>query len=155
VWGGGPTVVLDYTGDKIVAGIFANTIWSFGGTKGVNRYNTSLFQPFGNYNLGHGWFVYSDPVINVELAGQGDQMDCALGGGAGRIVHLGKLPSDCRSAYTATSCSRPPAADGCEIRPLITLGNDHRHAAISLASARSDQRLRRIDLLTTGRVGGL
>jgi hypothetical protein len=37
VWGGGPTAIVVHTGDKIVGGALVNSIWSFGGTKGLNR----------------------------------------------------------------------------------------------------------------------
>ena len=54
--GGGPTAVV-HTGDKVVAGLLANTIWSFGGTKGPggDSYNTSLFEPFVDHNFGRGF----------------------------------------------------------------------------------------------------
>jgi hypothetical protein len=96
VWGGGPTAVVVHTGDKIVAGALANAIWSFGGTKGPggNSYNTSLFEPFFNYNFGHGWYVYSDPNIVANWQARGtNKWTVPIGGGAGRIIRLGgKLP---------------------------------------------------------------
>ena len=95
VWGGGPTAVVVHTGDKIVAGALANAIWSFGGTKspGGNSYNTSLFEPFINYNFGHGWYVYSDPNIVANWQARGTKWTVPLGGGAGRIIRVGgKLP---------------------------------------------------------------
>jgi hypothetical protein len=86
VWGGGPTAVVVHTGD---------TIWSFGGTKGPfgNRYNTSLFEPFVDYNFGHGWFVYSDPNITADWQTRGTKWTVPVGGGAGRLIRIGgKLP---------------------------------------------------------------
>lgn len=96
VWGGGPTAVIVHTGDKIVAGALANAIWSFGGVKGPggNSYNTSLFEPFFNYNFGHGWYVYTDPNIVVNWQARGtNKWTVPVGGGAGRIIRIGgKLP---------------------------------------------------------------
>jgi hypothetical protein len=92
LWGGGPTAIVVHTGDRIVGGALVNTIWSFGGTKGLNSYNTSLFEPFINYNFGHGWFVYSDPNIVANWQARGTKWTVPLGGGAGRIVRVGKLP---------------------------------------------------------------
>ena len=94
VWGGGPTAVVVWTGDKIVAGALANTIWSFDGTKGPggNSYNTSLFEPFFNYNFGQGWFAYTNPNIVADWQTRGTKWTVPLGGGVGRVVHLGKLP---------------------------------------------------------------
>jgi hypothetical protein len=114
VWGGGPTAVIVHTGEKIVAGALVNTIWSFGGTKGLggNSYNTSLFEPFINYNFGHGWFVYSDPNIIANWQARGTKWTVPLGGGGGRIVHVGKLPIKSMSASSAMSCSRQTADAG-------------------------------------------
>jgi len=95
VWGGGPTAVVVYTGGKIVAGALANTIWSLGGTKGPfgNSYNTSLFEPFFNYNFGQGWYAYSDPNIVANWQARGTKWTVPLGGGAGRLIRVGgKLP---------------------------------------------------------------
>ena len=94
VWGAGPTAIIVYTGDKIVGGALVNAIWSFGGTKGPfgNSYNTSLFEPFINYNFGQGWFVYSDPNITANWQAKGTKWTVPLGAGGGRIVHVGKLP---------------------------------------------------------------
>ena len=69
--------------DQIVAGALANTIWSLGGTKGAfgNSYNTSLFEPFFNYNFGHGWYAYSDPniVANWQARGRSGPYRSAAG----------------------------------------------------------------------------
>ena len=94
VWGVGPTAVVVWTGGKIVAGALANTIWSLGGTKGPggNSYNTSLFEPFFNYNFGQGWFAYTNPNIVANWQTKGTKWTVPLGGGVGRIVHVGKLP---------------------------------------------------------------
>jgi hypothetical protein len=92
VWGGGPTAVVVWTGDKIVAGALVNTIWSFGGTKGINSYKTSLFEPFFNYNFEHGWYIYSDPNIVANWEAKGTKWTVPLGGGVGRIIRIDKLP---------------------------------------------------------------
>jgi hypothetical protein len=95
VWGGGPTAVVVWTGDKIVAGALANAIWSFGGRHGPfgNSYYTSLFEPFFNYNFGGGWFAYSDPNITANWQAKGIKWTVPLGGGVARIIKVGgKLP---------------------------------------------------------------
>jgi hypothetical protein len=81
VWGGGPSAVIVYTGGKIVAGVLANTIWSFGGTHGPsgNSYNTSLFEPFFNYNFGDGWAFFSDPNITANWEAKGTKWTVPLG----------------------------------------------------------------------------
>ncbi len=92
VWGGGPTAVIVHTGETIVAGALVNTVWSLGGTKGVNSYNTSFFEPFINYNFGHGRYVFSDPNIAANWQAKGIKWTVPIGAGAGRIIRVGKLP---------------------------------------------------------------
>jgi hypothetical protein len=94
VWGGGPSAVIVYTGGKIVAGVLANTIWSFGGTHRPfgNSYNTSLFEHFFNYNFGDGWAFYSDPNITANWEAKGTKWTVPLGGGIAKIMKIGKRP---------------------------------------------------------------
>ena len=96
VWGGGPTAVVVHTGDKIVAGILANQIWSFGGVEtgpGAKRYSSMLLEPFFNYNFGHGWFASSAPLITADWEARGTKWTLPVGVVGGRIVKLGgKLP---------------------------------------------------------------
>jgi hypothetical protein len=94
VWGGGPAGVIVYTRGKIVAGALVNTIWSFGGTPGPlgNSYNTSLFEPFFNYNFEDGWSFYSDPNITANWEARGPKWTVPLGGGIAKITKIGKLP---------------------------------------------------------------
>ena len=90
VWGGGPTAVIVHTGDKIVVAALANALWSFGGTKGPggNSYNTSLFEPFFNYNFGHvemrsaNWERAVGDVLSgaVDIGfAEASESDCARG----------------------------------------------------------------------------
>jgi hypothetical protein len=95
VWGGGPSAVVVWTGGKIVAGLLANTIWSLGGTHGTfgNSYNTSLFEPFFNYNFGDGFAFYSDPIITANWEAKGTKWTVPVGGGFSKIIKVGgKLP---------------------------------------------------------------
>ncbi|MGO8910662.1 MAG: hypothetical protein ACLQDM_15280 [Bradyrhizobium sp.] len=94
VWGGGPTAVLVYMNGPWVVGVLANNVWSFGGTKGSggNSYNNFLTQPFVNYNLGSGWYVTSSPLITANWEAAGTKWTVPVGGGAGRVFKVGKLP---------------------------------------------------------------
>ena len=111
VWGGGPTAVVVWTGGKIVAGALANTIWSFGGTKGPggNSYNTSLFEPFINYNFGQGWFVYSDPNIITNWQAKGTKWTVPLGGGVTKTFKVGDQVMQLGAQYF-TYVARPVTA---------------------------------------------
>ncbi len=94
VWGGGPTAVLVYMNGPIVAGAIANNLWSFGGTHGPggNSYNNFLVQPFFNYNFGEGWYVTTSPIITADWETAGTKWTVPVGGGAGRVIKIGKLP---------------------------------------------------------------
>jgi hypothetical protein len=95
VWGGGPTAVLVHTGDKIVAGVLANNVWSFGGRSGLhgNSYNKFLVEPFLNYNFENGWFAFSNPSITADWEAKGTKWTVPVGGGVGKLMKLeGKLP---------------------------------------------------------------
>lgn len=96
VWGGGPTAVLVYMKGPIVAGVLANSIFSFGGTtgRGGTSYTTFLTQPFINYNFGEGWYASMAPIITAGWpAVQNKAWTVPIGAQAGRVIKLGgKLP---------------------------------------------------------------
>jgi hypothetical protein len=94
-WGLGPTFVvlhLDH-GDPWVYGVLANNIWSLSSSKQGGSYNNGLIQPFVNYNFKGGFYLVSGPILTVDWkADSGQQWTVPLGGGIGKIFHLGKLP---------------------------------------------------------------
>lgn len=94
VWGSGPTAVLVYMNGPIVAGALANNVWSFGGPHGPggNSYNNFLTQPFFNYNFGAGWYATTSPIITANWQASGTKWTVPVGGGAGRVFKVGKLP---------------------------------------------------------------
>ena len=96
-WGMGPEFVilhLDH-GDPWVFGAVINNIWSLTSNKQGGSYNNFLIQPFVNYNVadGGGLYFVSDPIITANWkANSGQQWILPVGGGVGKIFHLGKLP---------------------------------------------------------------
>jgi hypothetical protein len=55
--------------------------------------NQMLLQPFANYNLRHGWYLTSSPIITANWEVSPNQRWVVpVGGGVGKIVHFGKLP---------------------------------------------------------------
>ncbi len=113
IWGAGPTFTLPTATDRLlgqqmwcagpavvgltmqgpwVAGALAHQQWSFAGW-GTRPVNGLLIQPFINYHLPDGWYLSSSPILTAnweEPAGQ--QWTVPVGGGGGKIVHLGRLP---------------------------------------------------------------
>ena len=64
-------------------------------------YNNGLIQPFVNYNFAGGLYLTSAPILTVDWkADSGQRWTVPLGGGIGKIFHLGKLPVNTQlSAY--------------------------------------------------------
>lgn len=102
-WGLGPSfVVLRLEkGDPWVYGFLVNNVWSLSGSERGGSYNSGLIQPFVNYNFKDGFYLTSAPIATVNWkADSGQQWTVPLGGGVGKIFHLGRLPVNTQlSAY--------------------------------------------------------
>jgi len=92
-WSAGPAAVVLRMDHHWVYGALANHQWSFAGW-GDTNVNASLIQPFVNYNLPHGWYLCSSPILtaNWNADDSDDIWTVPLGGGFGKIMHVGKLP---------------------------------------------------------------
>jgi hypothetical protein len=92
-WGIGPSLVGLYMGKHIVAGALINNIWSVGGWSD-KTVNFMTLQPFFNYNFKGGWYLTTSPIITANWAAESssDVWTVPIGGGFGKIIHLGKLP---------------------------------------------------------------
>jgi len=89
----GPTAVLVIMPGDWVIGVLANNQWSVGGNPLRPAVNTFLAQPFINYNMAHGWFLTTAPILNANwLAASGQQWTVPIGGGIGRVFKLGDQP---------------------------------------------------------------
>jgi hypothetical protein len=102
-WGVGPSFVvlhLDH-GSPWVYGVLLNNVWSLSSSKQGGAYNNGLVQPFVNYNFKGGLYLTSAPIATVDWkADSGQQWTVPLGGGVGKIFHLGRLPVNTQlSAY--------------------------------------------------------
>ena len=89
----GPTVVLLTTPGHWVIGVLANNQWSVGGNPLRPAVNTFLAQPFLNYNMAHGWYLTTAPIMTANwLAASGQQWTVPIGGGFGRVFKIGDQP---------------------------------------------------------------
>jgi hypothetical protein len=80
-------------GNPWVFGALVNTVWSLGTNATAPAYSNGLMQPFLNYNFEGGLYLTSSPVVTMNwLAAANQQLTLPLGGGVGKIFHLGKLP---------------------------------------------------------------
>ena len=80
-------------GDPWVYGVLVNNIWSLSSNNSGGRYNNFLMQPFLNYNFPGGLYLTSAPIVTANWEADSNQRwTVPLGGGIGKIFHLGRLP---------------------------------------------------------------
>ena len=117
----GPTVVLLTTPGHWVIGVLANNQWSVAGNPLRPPVNELLLQPFINYNMEHGWFLTTSPVITANwLAAPDQKWTVPIGGGIGRVF---KLIDQHVSAYISGyyNVIRPDLAPNWQLRAEFTL----------------------------------
>lgn len=122
-WGLGPTAVVLHIeqGSPWVYGVLVNNIWSLSGGKQGGSYNNGLIQPFLNYNFPQGFYLTSAPIATVNWEAENDEKwTVPLGGGVGKIFHLGKLPVNTQiSGYY--NVVRPDDAANWQLRLQVQL----------------------------------
>jgi len=102
-WGLGPTAVALRLekGSPWVYGALVNNVWSVSSSSSDPAYNNFLLQPFLNYNFPGGFYLTSAPIVTADWKADSSQRwTVPLGGGVGKIFHLGRLPVNTQiSAY--------------------------------------------------------
>ena len=89
----GPTVVVLRIQGHWLFGTLVQNLFSVAGPSARANVNQMLMQPFANYNLKHGWYLTSSPIITANWEVNSNQRWLVpVGGGVGKIVHFGKLP---------------------------------------------------------------
>lgn len=92
-WAAGPSAVALKIDGHWVYGGLANYISSFAGQVDRGAVSQWTIQPFVNYNLSDGWYLTSIPLITANMMAEGsDVWTVPVGGGIGKIVHVGKVP---------------------------------------------------------------
>ncbi len=96
-WSAGPAIVaLQMKGHWVYGGLFTH-LWSYAGPD--PQVNLSGFQPIVNYNLEDGWYLNYSPVISYNWAADsGNAWTVPVGGGIGKVFHLGKQPINAKVA---------------------------------------------------------
>jgi len=122
-WGMGPSFVVLHLehGDPWVYGVLMNNVWSLSKDKEGGSFNDGLMQPFVNYNFSGGLYLTSSPIMTVDWkARSSDQWTVPIGGGVGKIFHLGKLPVNSQiAAYY--NVEKPEFGADWQIRAQIQL----------------------------------
>jgi len=91
-WSAGPAAVALTMQGHWVVGVLANQQWSYAGW-GDQDVSALLIQPFINYNLPHGWYLNTVPIITANWeANSDDRWTVPIGGGVGKVQKVGKLP---------------------------------------------------------------
>lgn len=62
-WQAGPAAAIAYVPERWLLGVLAQNPISFAGDRAREDVNAMLLQPFATYQLGHGWFVRSQPLM--------------------------------------------------------------------------------------------
>jgi hypothetical protein len=89
----GPTAAIVWTPGKWVVGALVNNIWSVAGDSSDPDVNQFLLQYFVNYNMAHGWYLTSAPIITADWTQDPDnQWVLPVGGGVGRVFNIGSQP---------------------------------------------------------------
>jgi hypothetical protein len=122
-WGLGPSFVALHLehGSPWVYGALVNNVWSLTSDRRGGAYSNGLIQPFVNYNLADGLYFTSAPILTVDWKADSSQRwTVPIGGGVGKIFHLGKLPVNTQlSAYY--NVVRPDLAANWQIRAQVQL----------------------------------
>ena len=117
----GPTAVFLVTPGHWVIGVLLNNQWSVGGNPLRPPVNAFLAQPFLNYNMAHGWYLTTSPIITSNwLAASGQQWTVPVGGGFGRVFRVGDQPVNAQIAgyYNAI---RPTGTPAWQLRASVAL----------------------------------
>jgi hypothetical protein len=104
-----------------VIGVLLNNQWSVGGNPLRPAVNAFLAQPFVNYNMAHGWYLTSSPVITANWrAASGEKWTVPIGGGFGRVFKVGDQPVNAQ-IQAFYNVERPTDAPEWQLRTSFTL----------------------------------
>ncbi|MGC1387019.1 MAG: hypothetical protein WA807_03320 [Steroidobacteraceae bacterium] len=120
--GYGPSFVVLHLdkGDPWVYGVLVNYVWSSNNSTSPS-YGNGLMQPFLNYNFKSGLYLTSSPILTVSSQAKATQQwTVPMGGGVGKIFHIGKLPVNSQIAGYY-NVARPDYAPNWQVRLQVQL----------------------------------
>ncbi len=92
-WQAGPAAAMGFASGKWLLGVLAQNPTSFAGDATRPAANALYLQPFVSYQLGHGWFVRSEPQFIFDWE-TGQQL-LPLDVGIGRVFTIGHQIVNC------------------------------------------------------------
>lgn len=111
-WAAGPSAVALTMQGPWVIGSLVQQVWSFEGNSDRRSLSQALVQPFINYNLPNGWYLTMSPIITADWeATNGNKWTVPVGGGAGKVFRIGKLPFNANVGYFANVVRPDPGPD--------------------------------------------
>jgi hypothetical protein len=94
-WGLGPSVAVLTEPHWGSAGVLLQNIWSLPGHSNRSAVNHMQIETSASYNLPHGWYLVTAPIINADWTqATAERWLVPFGGGAGRAFNIGKQSVD-------------------------------------------------------------
>ena len=98
-WSLGPNAVVLTMPGPWVIGVLVSNVWDVAGDSDAADVSLFTTQSFVNYNMKKGWYLTSQPVITANWEADSSQRwTVPVGGGIGRIFHIGKQAINARLA---------------------------------------------------------
>lgn len=119
-WGMGPTgVIVKTTGPWVLGGLLSQ-LWPLHDAGGDPETDLFTFQPFVNYNFGHGWALSFAPIISANWnASDGNEWTVPLGLGITRTTIFNRRPISLAVQYYY-NVERPEGAAGQQLRFVMS-----------------------------------
>ena len=96
-WGGGPAAVGLFRSGHLLAGTLIGN--EFAGVNHVHE-NQMTINWFVFYNMKHGWYVLTTPIVTADWTAERNQRwTVPVGGGAGKIFKIGHQPLNARAEF--------------------------------------------------------
>ena len=123
-WAAGPAGVGLIMQGPWVVGILANNTWSYAGEQRSQRSRACFCEIyFVNYNLPHGWYLTSSPIItaNWKAEGKGNKWTVPVGGGFGKVFRINRRYLQRRDVAAFSNVVRPDGGADWTLRLQLTL----------------------------------
>jgi hypothetical protein len=96
-WGGGPAIVGLYRQGHWLGGSLLSNEFAGVNHKHVNQ---MTLNPFLFFNMAHGWYFMSGPIITSDwTASRSTRWTVPVGGGGGRVFKVGQQPLNARTQF--------------------------------------------------------
>jgi hypothetical protein len=94
--GVGPIAAVVTQPEPLMLGVLAAQTWSIAGASDRADFSRLAFMLIGVYELAGGWYLRTSPVVirDWNAGSLRDAWTVPVGGGAGKVLHVGKVPID-------------------------------------------------------------